>query len=114
MKNLEGGGGQSKRARWDAGTHIERISATRDKSPDMIQVNEYPLVFIRIPKEWKIANVIFTYVNGYKGEPLNNKPVSLMSIVNKIYQKITKKQWTKYLDKRNTNRQTNWIQKKFI
>ena len=36
------------------------------------------------------------YMNGNKEEPLNYRPVSLTSIVCKIWEKVIKKQWTEY------------------
>ena len=39
------------------------------------------------------------YKNGNKKEPLNYRPVSLTSIVCKIYEKVIKKQWTEYLER---------------
>ena len=36
-----------------------------------------------VPKEWKRANIVPIYKGGKKTEPLNYRPMSLMSVVGK-------------------------------
>ena len=43
------------------------------------------------------ADIMPIYKNGNKEEPFNYRPVSLISIVCKICEKVIKKQWTDYL-----------------
>ena len=38
----------------------------------------------RVPKEWKRANIVPIYKGGKKTDPLNDRPVSLTSVVSKI------------------------------
>ena len=54
----------------------------------------------KVPQEWKRANIMPIYKNGNKEEPLDYRPVSLTSIVCKICEKVIKKQWTDYLERR--------------
>ena len=53
----------------------------------------------KVPREWKIADIMPIYKNGNKEETLNYRPVSLSSIVCKICEKAIKKQWTDYLER---------------
>ena len=53
----------------------------------------------KVPKEWKRADIMPIYKNGNKNEPFNYRPVSLISMVCKICEKVIKKQWTKYLER---------------
>ena len=53
----------------------------------------------KVLKEWKRADIIPIYKNGNKKEPLYYRPVSLISIVCKICEKVIKKQWTDYLER---------------
>ena len=39
----------------------------------------------RVPKEWKRANIVPIYKGGKKTDPLNYSPVSLTSVVSKIF-----------------------------
>ena len=53
----------------------------------------------KVPKEWKRVAIMLIYKNENKEGPLNYRPVSLISIVCKLCEKIIKKQWTDYLER---------------
>ena len=55
----------------------------------------------------KRDNIMPICKNGNKEEPLNYKPVSLISIVYKICEKVIKKQWTDFLEREGTIPQIN-------
>ena len=61
----------------------------------------------KVPKEWKKDDMIPLYKNGNKEEPLDYRPVSLISMVYKICEKVIKKQWSDYLEREGiiTNKQ---------
>ena len=42
----------------------------------------------KLPKIWKSANLSALFKNGSKTDPLNHRPVSLTSILCKVYEKI--------------------------
>ena len=52
----------------------------------------------RVPKEWKRANIVPIYKGGKKTDPLNYRPVSLTSVVNKICEILIKEKWVRYLE----------------
>ena len=53
----------------------------------------------KIPKDWKRANIVPIYKGGNKEDPLNYRPVSLLSVVGKLCERIVKDKWTEYLEK---------------
>ena len=55
-----------------------------------------------VPLDWKRANIVPIHKEGDKEEPLNYRPVSLISVVAKICEKIVKERWLKFLEKTNT------------
>ena len=68
----------------------------------------------KVPNEWKRAEIIPIHKSSNKEEPLNYRPVSLTSIICKVCEKIIKKQWTRYLEKEENNRQTIWISRRKV
>ena len=54
----------------------------------------------RLPKEWKRADITPIYKGGEKEDPLNYRPVSLTSIVCKLCEKVIRKRWTSFLEKK--------------
>ena len=54
----------------------------------------------KVPKKWRRADIMPIYKNGNKEEPLNYRPVSLTSMVCKICEKVIKKQWNEYLERK--------------
>ncbi|XP_069157007.1 uncharacterized protein [Procambarus clarkii] len=65
---------------------------------------------------WKKANIIPIYENGSREEPLNNRPVSLTSVVVKTLKTIVKAKWIKHLESNDiiTDRQTVWFSNKKV
>jgi len=41
-----------------------------------------------VPKDWKLANVVPLFKKGSKDNPGNQRPVSLMSVVGKLLERI--------------------------
>ena len=64
---------------------------------DIIQ---YSLASGTVPVEWKRADVVPIYKSGKKEEPLNYRPVSLTSVVCKMCERVFKRQWTEFLERR--------------
>ncbi len=52
----------------------------------------------RVPRDWKRANIVPIYKGGNRENPLNYRPVSLISVVGKICEKIIKNAWMTYLE----------------
>ena len=59
---------------------------------------------VKVPKEWKRADILSIYKKKGEKEPLTYIPVSLTSIVCMICENVIKKQWTEYLERRYNNR----------
>ena len=57
------------------------------------------LAYGEIPNDWKIANVVPIFKKGKKEEPANYRPVSLTSVVGKIFERIMKREITEHLEK---------------
>ena len=55
----------------------------------------------KLPKDWKRANIVPIYKGGSKDNPLNYRPVSLISLVGKMCEKIVKEEWMHYLENKN-------------
>ncbi len=55
----------------------------------------------KVPKQWKRAEVVPIYKSGKKEVPLNYRPVSMTSTVCKLCERIIKKQWIDFLEKKN-------------
>ena len=53
----------------------------------------------KIPKDWKRANIVPIYKGGNKENPLNYRPVSLISVVGKLCERIVKDKWIEHLEK---------------
>ena len=54
-----------------------------------------------MPLDWKRAYIISIHKGGDKEEPLNQRLVSLTSIVATICEKIEKDRWLKFLEETN-------------
>ena len=53
------------------------------------------------PNKLKIAKVIPIYKKGDTNNPSNYRPISILSIINKVFEKVLHKRLSKYLDKFN-------------
>ena len=53
----------------------------------------------KIPKDWKRANIVPIFKGGNKEDPLNYRPVSLLSVVGKLCERIVKDKWMEHLEK---------------
>ena len=51
-----------------------------------------------MPAQWKCANVIPCYKKGDKHTPGNYRPISLLSIISKVMEKLISKKMWKHLD----------------
>ncbi len=56
---------------------------------------------VRVPQQWKRADVIPIYKSRNKEEPLNYRPVSLTNVVCKLCERVIKRQWIQFLEKEN-------------
>ena len=54
-----------------------------------------------VPKAFKEARVVPLYKKGGRGEVGNNRPVSILPVVSKIFERIVYDQLSKHLDKHN-------------
>ncbi len=54
-----------------------------------------------MPKDWKRANIVPIYKGGNRDNSMNYRPVSLISVVGKMCERIVKDAWTKYLEDSN-------------
>ena len=52
----------------------------------------------KMPKDWKRANIVPIFKGGNKENPLNYRPVSLLSVVGKLCERVVKEKWTKHLE----------------
>ncbi len=53
----------------------------------------------RVPKDWKRANITPIFKGGNKENPLNYGPVSLTSVVGKLYERTIKERWMEHLER---------------
>ena len=65
--------------------------------PSLTKLINLSLKTSKVPKDWKIANVIPLFKKGDKHERNNYRPVSLLSCVSKILEKIVFKHLYNYL-----------------
>ena len=54
-----------------------------------------------VPRDWKRANIVPIFKGGSKDNPLNYRPVSLISVVGKICESVVKNAWMRYLEGNN-------------
>ena len=52
----------------------------------------------KVPKDWKRANIVPIYKSGNRKNPLNYRPVSLLSVVGKLCERMVKEAWMTYLE----------------
>ena len=57
----------------------------------------------RVPKDWKRANmsIVLVFKGGSRENPLNYRPVPLMSAAGKMCERIVKEAWMNYLEDSN-------------
>ena len=53
----------------------------------------------KLPKKWKLADIVPIFKKGNREDPLNCRPVSLLSILSKILEKIVRERWVNHLEK---------------
>ena len=87
--------------------HLIDINPNKAKGPDLIHGKilkncanslSHPLSFLfrlsydtgRLPADWKLANVVPIHKKGSKAEVANYRPISLTSLVMKLYEKIVR------------------------
>lgn len=54
-----------------------------------------------VPNQWKMARVTPIYKKGNKSDPVNYRPVSLTSVISKIFERILSEDLTDHLKKNN-------------
>ena len=103
--------------------HLRALKITKAAGPDEIHarvLNEteaeiaLPLFLIfkrslhyaEIPMDWKAANIVPIFKGGSKQEVKNYRPVSLTSVVSKLFEKIIKDHIQRYLDRNRLIRNT--------
>ena len=67
-----------------------------DKIQSLIQLS---LLKGELPKDWKRANIVPIFKGGSRENPLNYRPVSLLSVVGKLCETLVKDTWTEHLEK---------------
>lgn len=50
-----------------------------------------------MPKDWKRANIVPIFKGGSRENPLNSRPVSLMSVAGRMCENIIKEAWMEYV-----------------
>ena len=76
---------------------------------DGADVLAYPLTFLfnlsvqqcKIPGEWKKAKVMPLYKSGAKSDPKNFRPISVLPVVSKVYERLVHNQLASYFDENN-------------
>ena len=66
------------------------------------------------PDKLKIAKVIPLYKKGKKCDVSNYRPISVLTCINKIYEKLLCKRLYKFLSKKNVSANTNLVSVKII
>ena len=54
-----------------------------------------------VPDDWRKANITPTFKKGDRNQPSNNQPITLTSIVSKIFEHIFFSHITKHLEMNN-------------
>lgn len=103
--------------------HLRALKVTKAAGPDEIYARvlketeaeiALPLFLIfkrslhyaEIPMDWKAANIVPIFKGGNKQEVKNYRPVSLTSLVSKLFEKIIKDHLQRYLDTNSLIRNT--------
>ena len=63
----------------------------------------------KIPNEWKKANVIPLHKNGSRSDPANYRPVSLTSIICKVYERIVRNHILAHVERQITEHQHGFV-----
>ena len=66
----------------------------------------------KIPKDWKLAHVVPVYKKGSKNSVENYRPISLTSIVMKVYERIIKADLMKRVESKLDHRQHGFLPRK--
>ena len=66
----------------------------------------------KIPVEWKVANVVALHKNGSRDTALNYRPVSLTSILCKVYEKFVRKHILGFMENKITTAQHGFVNKR--
>ena len=70
-------------------------------APSLTEIFTQSIITGTFPEEWKEARVSPLYKNGAKNDPSNYRPISVISTVSKIYEKIIYDQLYDYLNTYN-------------
>ena len=73
----------------------------QELAPSLVRLFNYSLVTCQIPNIWKTAHVIPIFKKGDKQEVSNYRPVSLLSVVSKCFEKIIFKHMFNFLSMNN-------------
>ena len=66
----------------------------------------------KIPAEWKLASIVALHKKGSRDSALNYRPVSLTSILCKVYEKIVRKHILTYVEKSISKSQHGFVNKR--
>ena len=67
--------------------------------PHLLHVVNSSLVTGQVPSEWKNANVLPLFKKGDRDDPGNYRPISILSVVGKLCEKLVNSQLSSYLEK---------------
>ena len=73
----------------------------QELAPSLVRLFNYSVVTCQIPNIWKTAHVIPIFKKGDKQELSNYRPVSLLSVVSKCFEKIIFKHMFNFLSMNN-------------
>ena len=65
-----------------------------------------------IPKLWKEAHIVSLHKKGNKRDPLNYRPVSLTSILCKLYEKLVRKHLLGHIENKIIDCQHGFVDRK--
>ena len=69
-------------------------------SPSLTHIFNYAIINNSFQSDWKIARVLSLYKNGPRNFPGNYRPVSVLPVISKVFEKILYNQLYGYLTKK--------------
>ena len=82
-------------------TGLDKIPAKIQKIAAPVNLFNYSIQIETFPTEWKVAKIIPLHKSGPKNVADNYRPISILSAISKIFEKILHKQLFAYLNNNN-------------